>query len=99
MRFLFGRLSRLETKCGPHQNMAQIQDHFIRAFKEVREAAATIKTGGYANMCRRKITELAAAQEVANNETHQALLNFVSAASADRTTIIFLTKNNCRPIN
>merc|ERR1740136_434571 len=43
-------------------------------------------------MCRCEVTELAVAQEAANNETHQALVNFVSDASADRTTITSITK-------
>ena len=34
----------------------------------------------------------AVAQEAANNETHQALVNFVSATSVYRTTITSLTK-------
>ena len=77
----------VDTKTWPN-----FKSHFSQAFKEVREAAATVKTGGYTNMCRREVAELAVAQEVANNETHQALANFVSAASADRTTITSLTK-------
>jgi len=72
--------------------MANFKTHFSRTFKEVREAAVTVKSGGYANMCRCEVTELAVAQEAANNETHQALVNFVSDASADRTTITSITK-------
>ena len=76
-----------DTKTWPN-----FKTHFSRAFKEVREAAATVKIGGYSNICKREVAELAVVQEAANNETDQAITNFVSAASADRTTIISLTK-------
>ena len=43
-------------------------------------------------MCRREAAERADAQEAVNNETQQAIANFVSAASSDRSAITSLTK-------
>ena len=66
--------------------------HFSRAFKEVRESSSTARTGRYVNICRQEVVERAEAQKTANNETQQALANFVSAASSDLITITSLTK-------
>ena len=81
-----------KRKAAVDKTWTNFKSHFSRAFKEVRESASSVRTGGYANLCLREAAERTEAQEAVNAETQLALANFVSAASSDRDTISSLTK-------